>query len=100
MNQAPRRHLLIALLATTALFAACGKENASVMLRKDFEAAVVGKSADEVLSTVGKPDETVPAPGEDNWFYRGKAKDPITGKVGTAVVIIKQGRATRVEFLG
>ena len=98
MNLPPRRNLLISTLAALVLLAGCGKESGPVMLRKDFEAAVMGKTPDEVLAAVGRPDETVQMPGEDTWFYRGKVKDPITGNVSTAIVAITKGRVSRVVF--
>lgn len=45
-----------------------------------FESLVLHKTVPEVLKAVGKPDGTTRSQTHETWFYKGRAKDPITGK--------------------
>lgn len=97
MHRTLGQTLLVAGLALSALLAGCGRPSMP-MPRDDFVSAVIGKSPSEVIGAVGSPDETAQRPGEDTWLYRGKTTDPTTGEIGTAIVVINEGRVTRIAF--
>jgi len=97
MQRTHRQTLLIGGLALSALLAGCGRPSMP-MPRDNFASAVIGKSPSEVIGAVGSPDETAQRSGEDTWLYRGKTTDPATGEIGTAIVVINEGRVTRVAF--
>jgi hypothetical protein len=91
-----------------------------VLARKDFEAAVRGKTRDEVTAAVGKPDETRervpeygkvatpggPATGEkialsyDWWVFKGRVSNEATGKPYPAVRVRfgPAGKADLIEY--
>jgi hypothetical protein len=51
------------------------------MTREAFEAAVKGKTRDEVIQAVGRPDTTRDGDaGSVMWFYNNRTIDPITKK--------------------
>lgn len=71
-----------------------------VILREDFRKAIMGKTPQEVIQAVGKPQSTQDFGKDFNfWYYDGRTKDPITGKVdGRAQVCFKNGVADHVNF--
>jgi hypothetical protein len=97
-----------------------GPGAAAVLSRKEFEAAVRGKTKDEVVAAVGRPDETrelVPEPGGagrpggrgkgdlaadrfDWWEFRDRVRDEAAGKPYAAVRVRfgADGTADRIEY--
>lgn len=53
--------------------------SSKVYTRDEFRQAVLGKTPDEVLKLLGKPDRT----DEDGpqWIYYDRRRDPLTGKI-------------------
>ncbi len=67
--------------------------------RDQFRQLVIGKTPDEVIKAVGKPDRTQDFAGTRAWYYDRITTDPITGKVDrTSQVIFEQGVADRVTY--
>jgi outer membrane protein assembly factor BamE (lipoprotein component of BamABCDE complex) len=70
-----------------------------VPTREEFRAKVMGKTPDEVITAVGKPDSTQESGGNQNWYYEKRSRDPITGNVDrSAQVVFEGGRVVRVNF--
>ena len=76
-------------------------QTAQVLLRDDFRKTVIGKTPQEVIDAVGKPDLTQELAGVGTfWYYDNKTKDPVTGKIDFRVqVIFEYGRVTSVNYL-
>jgi hypothetical protein len=58
-----------------------------VWTRDEFRKLVMGKTPDEVVAAVGQPDGTDEDGGRPVWTYRGRTKDPGTGKTDAAVSV-------------
>lgn len=56
--------------------------------REEFKAAVEGKSQDEVLKLLGKPDRTSDTGPDSDWDYQELTYDKLTGKKDTSVRIV------------
>ncbi len=72
---------------------------AKPLTRGEFDRLVVGKTADEVLAAVGKPDQTQSGTGgSEVWYYRNRTVDEVTGKTDfSAQVVFERGRVNRVN---
>jgi hypothetical protein len=70
-----------------------------LLMRADFEAKVLGKTADEVLAAVGRPDSTQEGTGRSPvWYYKNRTVDPVTGKTDWMIqVVFADGRVDRVN---
>jgi hypothetical protein len=66
--------------------------------REQFKNLIIGKNQEGVIAAVGKPDTTQEFGGEPTWYYNGIATDPVTGKVGDAQLIFKDGVVIRVNY--
>ncbi len=68
--------------------------------REQFRALVSGKTEQQVLDALGKPDETQDQEGLGKlWYYRNVAVDPVTGKKTAQVQLVFEGGAiTSVNF--
>jgi len=55
------------------------REAKKTYMRDEFRKLVIGKTKDEILALLGRPDYTFPSTG--NWEYRGIVRDPISGKI-------------------
>lgn len=79
------------------------RDPVKTMTRQEFNAAVIGKTPDEVLQTVGKPDSTSTAYVYEFWYYTDHSPaviilDPVTGQRETQVqVVFEKGRVTKVN---
>lgn len=71
---------------------------AELPTREQFDAKWVGKTKDEVLAGLGKPDATNKAGPSDFWMYRNRTRDAATGKVyfDTTLWFDDHGRVERV----
>lgn len=80
--------------------AANGKEQArKTYTRDEFRNLIIGKTPDQVLKAVGKPDRTREITGMNVWYYDATTTDPVTGKVDRAAqVIFEQGVVDRVSY--
>ena len=96
-----KRLLMLAASALIITATGCGQDT---MSRDDFRNAVISKSKEEVIDSVGKPDSTsgdtsTPNGELDVWFYRNRTQDPITGEVDVQTsVMFRNGTADRVSF--
>lgn len=70
-----------------------------VYLRDEFRSLVMGKTTDEVLAAVGKPDRTQDSGSTFFWQYNNLAKDPITGEIdSTTQVTFEDGKVISVDY--
>jgi hypothetical protein len=56
--------------------------------RDEFRALVLGRTRDQVIEAVGKPDKTQDADGDIYWYYQKRTVDPVTGKVDRSVQVV------------
>lgn len=68
--------------------------------REQFRSLVSGKTEQQVLDALGKPDETQDQEGLGKfWYYRNVAVDPVTGKKTAQVqIVFDGGTVTTVNF--
>ncbi|HKB00942.1 MAG TPA: hypothetical protein VKD90_01925 [Gemmataceae bacterium] len=67
--------------------------------QKEFRDLVLGKTPDEVVAAVGKPDITDQEADTVRWTYRGRVKGPrADDPVAAAVVVFRDGKAAEVEY--
>jgi outer membrane protein assembly factor BamE (lipoprotein component of BamABCDE complex) len=67
--------------------------------RDEFRKLLVGKTADEVLQAVGKPDSTSETALGAYWYYRHKTTDPVTGQTdANAQVCFSNGQVVRINY--
>jgi len=52
------------------------------MSRQEFQQAVSGKTPEQVISILGRPERTM---DDGVWTYEGRTRDPVSGKVDTFV---------------
>jgi hypothetical protein len=72
------------------------KNTATALLRNDLEATVIGKTPDEVIAAIGRPNSTQHLTQMDIWSYNNLTKDPISGKLDrTTQVVFENGRVGR-----
>jgi hypothetical protein len=66
--------------------------------RDDFKAKVLGKTPEQVIEAVGKPDRTADEP-DPTWFYDRRTVDPVSRAVdGKARLTFKSGVVALVNF--
>lgn len=73
----------------------------SVMTREQFRTAVMGKTAEQVIAAVGRPESTSDYSTVSAWYYEKKTKDPITGKIDISAQVLfdkETGRVRSVSF--
>ncbi len=76
-----------------------GKSKASIMTRYEFSLAVVGKTMDQVIAAVGRPEKTSESEGRTIWDYSNRTSHPVTGEIDPlAQVIFKDGLVTDALF--
>lgn len=69
-----------------------------ILTRENFKSLIDMKTPDEVMRLVGPPDRTSGSNSE-NWIYRGKTYDPITGKTDYLIVVIfENGHVVNISF--
>lgn len=67
--------------------------------RDEFRALVMGKTKDEVIAAVGKPDKTQEDRTAEYWYYDKRTYDPVAEKNDNRVqVVFKDGIVTGVNF--
>ena len=67
--------------------------------REKFRELVIGKTPDEVIAAVGKPDRTVESGTAIFWYYDARTTNPDTGMADKkAQVVIRNGRAAEVNY--
>jgi hypothetical protein len=70
-----------------------------VFAREEFTRRVMGKTEDEVISAVGRPDETSDDNDARYWHFKKRTRDPLTQAEDTDVqVVIKQGKVANVNY--
>jgi hypothetical protein len=68
--------------------------------RDEFRAAVMGRTPNEVIAAVGRPQSTGDgADGEQSWYYGDATVDPVTGNPDRfTFVVFRGGRVVGVHF--
>lgn len=75
------------------------KPEVKVYDREDFKKLVLGKTKQEVLDLLGKPDTTGQAGSSDSWSYLKRTRDSVTGKVdGRTVLLIRDDKVHDVIY--
>jgi hypothetical protein len=70
-----------------------------VYSRLEFSRLVLGKSEEEVIEAVGRPDETTEDDDARYWHFKNRTLDPLTQERDTDVqVVIKGGRVTNINY--
>jgi DnaJ-domain-containing protein 1 len=74
----------------------------TVRFRNDFKKMVMGKTKQEVIAAVGKPDSTSESQLSfamiAYWKYSEQVKDPASGNIGGAEVHFTNGKVDSVDF--
>lgn len=67
--------------------------------RAEFTALVEGKTTGQVIAAVGKPDSTGQTGFGDIWYYNGRTRDTVSGKVDfMAQVVFTGGKVSAVNY--
>jgi len=68
--------------------------------REQFRAVINGRTKQQVLDALGKPDQTQDQEGlGELWYYNNAGVDPVTGKKTALVqIVFENGTATTVNF--
>lgn len=75
-----------------------------VLLQDDFRNRVKGRTKQEVVRAVGKPDSVIDAQGYEstdevsNWYYYDSAEDLVSGTVGSTTILFENGVVRGVYF--
>jgi hypothetical protein len=70
-----------------------------VHTRQEFRDLVTGKTPDEVIAAVGKPDDTREEGDLTRWTYGGRVQDPGPGQpAADPVVVFRAGKAAEVQY--
>jgi hypothetical protein len=70
-----------------------------VYSRQEFSRRVLGKSEEEVIEAVGRPDETSEDDDARYWHFKKRTLDPLTQKKDTDVqVVIKGGKVADINY--
>ena len=70
-----------------------------VYSRAEFSRRVLGKSDEEVIQAVGRPDETTEDDDARYWHFKNRTLDALTQEKDTDVqVIIKGGKVTDINY--
>lgn len=75
--------------------------NKVVISRDEFAEAVYGRTMEEVLEVVGRPDHTSSSQYFDYWSYYERTYDPVAGTIDISFQVwFKNGRCCRAGKLG
>jgi hypothetical protein len=70
-----------------------------VYSRMEFSRLVLGKSEQEVIESVGRPDETSEDDDARYWHFKNRTLDSLTQEKDTDVqVVIKAGKVTNINY--
>ena len=70
-----------------------------VYSRGEFSRRVLGKSEEEVVDAVGRPDETSEDDDARYWHFKKRTLDPLTQEKDTDVqVVIKGGKVASINY--
>jgi hypothetical protein len=73
-------------------------EGKRVYIRDEFRQLVMGKTPDEVLAAVGRPDETAEGGGVTRWTYRDRVRAAPGEGAASPVVVFRDGKAAEVVY--
>lgn len=67
--------------------------------RDEFKRLVVGKTTDEVIKLIGRPQRTADLGQFEAWSYPGLTTDPISGRDDESTSLnVTKGRVSSVDF--
>jgi hypothetical protein len=70
-----------------------------VYTRAEFSRRVLGKSEEEVIDAVGRPNETSEDDDARYWHFKNRTFDPMTQQKDTDVqVVIKGGKVANINY--
>lgn len=98
-----RPTLAVMTVVTALLLLACGtglKPKPKVRTREELKTLLVGKTEQEVIEILGKPERTNEFLGEKMWRYENVTYDPISGRVdpSTWVDFNRDGKVEKLTF--
>jgi hypothetical protein len=65
---------------------------------EQFDRSIKSKTADEVVTILGQPDNAGEMPdGDEVWYYKDRTISPVTLKPDSPQVIISNGRVKRIN---
>ncbi|HLJ97032.1 MAG TPA: hypothetical protein VKU02_27960 [Gemmataceae bacterium] len=74
-------------------------EDKQLLTRHEFEERIMGKTTEEVLHAVGRPNTTSQEKNVQYWHYANRTKDPLTGKSDSdAQVVFEDGHVRTVNY--
>jgi hypothetical protein len=78
--------------------AEAAKEAAMVMTREQWEKAVMGKTPDELIASVGRPNRTIDNPDKTlwRWSYFDRVTNPVTGQADSVTLEFEDGMVVRI----
>jgi hypothetical protein len=74
------------------------KSKPTVINRDEFRNLVLGKTKQEVMESVGRPDSTTENSVFNYWQYEDNIKDPVSGNMGSATVHFDNIVVESVDF--
>lgn len=70
-----------------------------VYARDEFSHRIMGKPEAEVITAVGKPDDTTVDNDATYWHFKKRTRDPLTGDLDSDVqVVIKEGKVANINY--
>lgn len=74
-------------------------EAAPRISREEFRKRVMGKTPDEVIAVIGKPDRTADDGPTVYWYYKNRSFDPVTNRTDeTTQVCFRRGVVDSVNY--
>jgi len=71
----------------------------TLMTREECREKLLGKTPEEVIAIIGKPDRTMELTSQLTWFYKGMTRDKLTGKPDNRVQItFEDGKVKSITF--
>lgn len=75
-------------------------DESTILDRDKFKTLVIGKTKEQIVALLGKPEKTFEVAPWEYWDYKKRTKDSVTDKVdGTAELLIQDGQVGAVSFL-
>ena len=92
--------LLIVAVVVGAAVLSRSPDTDTVYARDEFKRIVLGKTPEQVIAAIGRPDVQGGAEGDgpEWWHYHERVRNPVTGKANGVTLKFVGGRVTEVEW--
>ena len=92
--------LFLLIVAVVVGAAVLSRSPDTVRSREEFKRIVLGKTPEQVIAAIGRPDVQGGAEGDrpEWWHYHERVRNPVTGKANGATLRFVGGRVTEVEW--